>query len=240
MGKCTEMAIPSEGSRKETAEKFMSMLGTCSTIRDAAPSRIIAGEETGESSQDNQAKSMLELLKQDNTAGQSRSGASEEDQQSSFPSFSILTNRSSSSRSFAGSQVQDSSTAEDVATRCLASATRCPLSDIPIVPGRIARSIASSYASLISANLSQLVRKLLIERSDLRPIRIAKVTTSFETVKSESSPPADSSPMIANHFLMSIDFEVMITDNGIATFSASGSGVATCECTCSFLHAFEL
>ena len=232
-------------SRQDVRREFLSRL--CATVQiddsivvDEPPSGTSSRTSDGTSrSTERDRLDLLLGLPSSVSSSVSASSMSCNDHISTFPSMCIFS--SSPPRSLSPTsarqhqEVQDSASAKHFASTSLSRPVAYKRDEVASAPERLARSVTSSYSSLIQSNISAVTRKLNIRREALPPIRIATVSTSF--VEDFSNCGSDNEPQgkIAQYdgasttkIRLDIDFLLSI-DNALATFSASATGSLRCE-----------
>mmetsp|Transcript_8664 Transcript_8664/g.24337 ORF Transcript_8664/g.24337 Transcript_8664/m.24337 type:complete len:360 (-) Transcript_8664:221-1300(-) len=227
-------------SRLDVRREFLSRLGANVQISDS----IVVAEPSEDSTSSSEgtsqatARDRLDLLlgiSPNSSSSVSASSLSCQDHISTFPSMCIFSSSPPGSPSSPArhQEVQDSASAEQIAS----SSLNCPVAyerrEISSAPERLARSVTTTYTSLIHANIRQVTRNLRIRREDLPPIRIATVSSSFECIGDSNSDDGASKTTsqeddtIITNFRIGIDFLLSI-DSALATFSATASGSLTC------------
>ena len=231
-------------SRQDVEREFLSRLGATVQIDDS----IVIDEPASGSSSSTfdgtsraTAQDRLDLLlglSSKESASVSASSTSCNDDISTFPSMCIFSPSSpprSSSPTRLHQEVQDSASAEHVASTSLSRPVAYKREEVSSAPERLARSVTSSYSLLIQSNISAVTRKLNIRRGALPPIRIATVSTSFVedfgncncNKDPKGRAPQDDGESTTK-IRIGIDFMLSI-DNALATFSAAATGSIMCE-----------
>ena len=229
-------------SRQDVRREFLSRLGATvqiddSIVVDEPPSGT--SSRTSDDTSRSAARDRLDLLlglSSCVSSSVSASSTSCNDHISTFPSMCIFS--SSPPRSLSPTsarQPQDSASAKHFASTSLSRPVTYRREEVASAPERLARSVTSSYSSLIQSNISAVTRKLNIRRGALPPIRIATVSTSF--VESFSDCDSDNEPKgrtpqddgaSTTKIRLGINFLLSI-DNALATFSAAATGSLRCK-----------
>ena len=233
-------------SRQDVRREFLSRLGATvqiddSIVVDEPPSGT--SSRTSDGTSRSAARDRLDLLlglSSSVSSSVSASSTSCNDHISTFPSMCIFS--SSPPRSLSPTsarqlqEVQDSASAKHFASTSLSRPVTYKREEVASAPERLARSVTSSYSSLIQSNISAVTRKLNIRREALPPIRIATVSTSFvedfdDNYGSDNEPkgraPQDDGASTTK-IRLGINFLLSI-DNALATFSASATGSLRCK-----------
>ena len=222
-------------SRLDMRREFLSRLGATVQIADSivVPEPSEASNSSSEGTSQGNAQDRLDRLlglSPSSSSSISASSSSCQDHISTFPSMCIFSSSppgSPSSRSPA-QEVQDSASAEQIASFSLSLPVAYERREISSAPERLARSVTTTYTSLIEANIRQVTRNLRIRREDLPPIRIVTVSTSFEDIGDCSCDNEAAMREDDTNICLSIDFLLSI-DNALATFTATASGSLTCK-----------
>ena len=234
-------------SRQDVRREFLSRLGATVQFDDSIvvdEPRSGTSSRTSDGTSRSTARDRLDLLlglssSASSSVSVSPTSSSCNDHISTFPSMCIFS--SSPPRSLSPTsarqhqEVQDSASAKHFASTSLSRPVAYKREEVASAPERLARSVTSSYSSLIQSNISAVTRKLNIRRGALPPIRIATVSTSF--VESFSDCDSDNEPKgrtpqddgaSTTKIRLGINFLLSI-DNALATFSAAATGSLRCK-----------
>jgi len=228
-------------TRLDIRREFLSRLGATVNVDNS----IVVDDPASETSSSNSdgtsrstARDRLDLLlglSHRSSPSSSASSLSCNHHISTFPSMCIFSTSPPRSASPTRHQeVQDSASAEQVASASLSRPVGYKREEVASAPERLARSVTSTYSLLIQSNISAVTRKLNIRREALPPIRIATVSTSF--VQDISKYDSDNDAKRTTHegvtdtskIRIDLDFLLSI-DNALATFSATACGSLICE-----------